>query len=101
MIHAHWILPQGFVGVFLKKLFKIPLLVTIHGSDLFPLKNKFFKKLQNFIMKNADYVTVNSNATRNELARRFSGYSSKIKVIPMGVDTKLFRKRNTKYCCCL
>ena len=45
MIHAHWILQQGFVGVFLKKFLKIPLLVTIHGSDLFPLKNKLFKKL--------------------------------------------------------
>src|SRR3990167_3096083 len=31
LIHAHWILPQGLVGAFLKKLFKIPLVVTIHG----------------------------------------------------------------------
>ncbi|MCH8003557.1 MAG: glycosyltransferase family 4 protein [Nanoarchaeota archaeon] len=96
MIHAHWILPQGFVGVFLKKLLKIPLLVTIHGSDLFPLKNKLLKKLQNFVMKNSDYVTVNSNATRNELVQRFPNYISKIKVIPMGVDVNLFKKRKVR-----
>ena len=42
MIHAHWILPQGFIGAILKKLYQVPLLVTVHGSDLFPLKNKFF-----------------------------------------------------------
>ncbi|MBN4049042.1 glycosyltransferase family 4 protein [archaeon AH-315-M20] len=93
MLHAHWILPQGFVGVILKKLSKIPLLVSVHGSDLFPLRNKLFKKLQNIVMKNADYVTVNSNATKNELIKRFPAYSSKIKIIPMGVDINLFKKR--------
>ncbi len=93
MLHAHWILPQGFVSVFLKKMFKIPLLVTVHGSDLFPLKNRLFKKLQHFVMKNADNVTVNSIATRNELLKRFSEHSSKVKVIPMGVDSSLFKKR--------
>ncbi|MBW2976261.1 glycosyltransferase family 4 protein [Candidatus Woesearchaeota archaeon] len=93
MVHAHWILPQGFVGVFLKKRFKVPLLVTVHGSDLFPLKNIFFKNLQHFVIKNADYVTVNSIATKNELIKRFPDYSPKISVIPMGIDTELFRQR--------
>ena len=93
MVHAHWILPQGFVGVFLKKLCKVSLLVTVHGSDLFPLRNKLFKKLQNIVMKNADYITVNSNATKNELIKRFPAYSSKIEIVPMGVDINLFKKR--------
>ncbi len=96
MLHAHWILPQGFVGVFLKKIFKIPLLVTVHGSDLFPLKSRLFKGLQNFVMRNADYVTVNSIATRNELLNRFPEHSSKVQVIPMGVDINIFKKRNMK-----
>ena len=91
-MHAHWILPQGFVGAFLKKLFKVPLLVTVHGSDLFPLKNVFYKKLQDFVFKNSDMITVNSEATRNELVKRFPGYTQKIKIIPMGVDVNLFKK---------
>ncbi len=93
LVHAHWILPQGFVGVFLKKLFKVPLLVTVHGSDLFPLKNIFYKKLQNFVFRNSDKITANSEATRNELVKRFPDYSQKIKIIPMGVDVNLFKKR--------
>lgn len=96
MIHAHWILPQGFVGVFLKKLFRIPLLVTVHGSDLFALKSKLSKKLQNFVVKNADIVTANSKATGNEIVKRFPTYSSKVKVIPMGVDIGMFKKKNIK-----
>ncbi len=96
MIHAHWILPQGFIGIFLKKIFNIPLLVTIHGSDLFPLKNKFFRIMQEFVIKNAVYITVNSPAAKNELLKRFPHYKNKIKIIPMGIDTKLFKKKELK-----
>jgi|ETN01SMinimDraft_4_1059930.scaffolds.fasta_scaffold11337_1 glycosyltransferase involved in cell wall biosynthesis len=96
MVHAHWILPQGFVSVFLKKIFKIPLLVTVHGSDLFPLKSRLFKRLQHFVIRNADYVTVNSIATKKELLKRFLDYSSKVKIMPMGIDNNLFKKRKIK-----
>jgi len=96
LIHAHWMLPQGLVGVFLKKLFKIPLLVTIHGSDLFPLKNVLFKKLQHFVVKNADFITANTEATKNELMGRFPECKPKIEIIPMGVDSDFFRKLKVK-----
>lgn len=96
MLHAHWILPQGFIGVFLKRKYKIPLLVTIHGSDLFPLKNKLFRKMQGFVAKNADMITVNTEATKKELLGRFPEIANKVKVIPMGVDSSIFRKRAIK-----
>ncbi len=96
LIHAHWMLPQGLVGVFLKKIFKIPLLVTIHGSDLFPLKNVLFKKLQHFVVKNADFITVNTEATKNELLGRFPEALTKVKIIPMGVASDFFRKLKIK-----
>ena len=92
MLHAHWMLPQGLVGVLLKKLCKVPLLVTVHGSDLFPLKNKFFKRLQCFVIGNCDSITVNSEATKKEITHRFPQHSSKIVIIPMGVNVNLFKK---------
>ncbi len=92
LIHAHWLLPQGFTGVFLKRIFKIPLLVTIHGSDLFPLKNAIFKKLQKFVAENADFITANTEATKKELLSRFPEAKNKLAVIPMGIDTSLFKK---------
>lgn len=33
IIHAHWILP-GFIGIFIKKLLRKPLVLTVHGSGL-------------------------------------------------------------------
>lgn len=96
LLHAHWILPQGFVGVFLKKIFNIPLLVTVHGSDLFPLKNPVFKKLQKHVAENADFITVNTEATKAELLSRFPEAKNKLAVIPMGIDISLFKKSNGK-----
>ena len=96
LIHAHWILPQGLVGTFLKKLFKIPLIVTIHGSDVFPLKSNLFKKLHRFVVANADFITVGSEATKNELASRIPGSLGNVNVMPMGVDSNIFKKIKIK-----
>ena len=95
MVHAHWMLPQGLVGVWLKKMYNVPLIVTIHGSDLFPLKSKMLVGLQKCVCKNADFITAN-RAAAEELAGRFPEFKEKIVVIPMGVDTDVFKKRKVK-----
>ena len=96
IVHAHWLVPSGLIGALLKKKYKIPLIVTIHGSDLFPLKNRFFRAMQQYVVKNADLITINSKIAQNELVSRFPGIKNKIKLIPMGIDTSTFRPKNTK-----
>ena len=95
ILHAHWLIPQGLIASTLKND-KTKLIVTIHGSDLFPLKNQFFKSMQKAVLKNCDICTVNSEATKNELLRRFPEHKNKIVVVPMGVDTRLFFKKSVK-----
>ena len=96
LLHAHWMVPSGFIGVLLKKKFNIPLIVTVHGSDLFPLKNKFFRHLQKTIVENADVVTISSETARKELISRFPKIKNKVIRITMGIDTSIFRQRNVK-----
>ena len=96
LIHAHWIVPQGLIGVMLKKKNRIPLIVTIHGSDLFPLKNKFFMSIQKYVAANADIITVNSKAAEHEILSRFPEIKNKLRVIPMGIDTKIFKPKNVR-----
>lgn len=89
IINAHWIIPQGFTSLFIKYLFKIPLVVTVHGSDVFDLKRSFFSKFKEYVLKNADAVTVNSSATKKasyNLYRR-----DDYRIIPMGIDMKMFK----------
>jgi L-malate glycosyltransferase len=87
VIHAHWILPQGFTAALVGKILNIPIVTTAHAGDVFPLKNPIFKILSKFSVKSAAASTVNSNFT-NKAVEKISGIKSK--VIPMGVDLKTF-----------
>lgn len=88
VVHAHWILPQGFLAYLCKKLFNVPYVATAHAGDVFPLKNKFFRLLSNLAIKNSDFCTANSTYTKKEL-KKISG-SKSIRLIPMGVDVNQF-----------
>lgn len=89
LIHAHWIIPQGIVAFILKKFFKIPYIITVHGSDIFGLKNSFLTKAKKNILINADYITAVSNAIKDEIIRIINT-NKNISVVPMGVDLSLF-----------
>lgn len=96
ILHAHWLIPQGVLAAILKRTHKLPFIVTAHGSDLFPLKSRVFKYFQRIVLNACYACTVNSIATKNEIAIRFPEFSSKLKVIPMGVDTRFFVPKNIK-----
>jgi len=87
-IHAHWIVPQGFVAAIVKKFTGIPYIVTAHAGDVFPLKNKFLRWFGKVALKNCYYCTVNSNATKQAVINVEK--ISNIDIIPMGVDLLAF-----------
>ena len=61
VIHAHWLLPNGFIGAIISKLCKIPVVITLHGSDLFVAKlNPFFKWMSKWTLKQTVKVTSSS-----------------------------------------
>jgi len=91
LIHAHWILPQGFLAAIIKKFYKTPYIVTVHGGDIFPLRrNKILRRLIKFVLKNCDYCTVNSSATKKAVLEICN--IKNIELIPMGVDLETFSK---------
>jgi len=63
LLHAHWILPQGFVAVLVGWLVRTPTIVTIHGGDIFALKGRFLTALKRFALDHARAVTANSSET--------------------------------------
>lgn len=86
VIHANWIIPQGLVAIIAKFIFRKPVVVTVHGTDIFALKKLNFLKA--FIIKYADYCTTNSSATYEASYKIYP--SEKIKLIPMGVELNTF-----------
>ncbi|MBI2613549.1 MAG: glycosyltransferase family 4 protein [Candidatus Levybacteria bacterium] len=89
IVHSHWILPQGFFGVIAKYIFKIPLIVTIHGSDIFALKK--LNLIKSFVLRKSTIVTANSTATQRE-AYAVSSNSNPL-LIPEGVDLNVFNSK--------
>lgn len=83
-IHAHWIVPQGFIAAIIKKLYKIHYIVTAHAGDVFPLKSGFLKFFGKVALNNCNYCTVNSNATRKSVLSVLN--IKNVSIIPMGVD---------------
>jgi len=89
LIHAHWLIPQGFVAALslLITKRKIPLLCTSHGGDLFALKGKGLQRLKRWVMDRSAALTVVSGAMKSMVVE-MGVVPDKVEVIPMGVDLK-------------
>lgn len=86
-IHAHWLVPQGLICAVLRRTvwWRIPLVVTSHGSDLFALKGSVFDAIRRFVMDASAAVAVVSRGMRDALVAQV-GERTPIHVAPMGVD---------------
>lgn len=87
VIHAHWAIPTGLVGVWVAILLRKPLIVTIHGSDLRMALERagLIKKLFNWVCNKATYLNCVSEVQKKEV-EHLGIRSEKISVIPMSVD---------------
>lgn len=93
VIHCHFIIPTGLLGMWLKKKYKKPLVITAHGSDVighnqerFNILYKLIKPKWIKILKSADAVTVPSDFLKREVQEAFSKCTPQ--VIPNGIRLK-------------
>ncbi|KMP12238.1 hypothetical protein UZ36_01355 [Candidatus Nitromaritima sp. SCGC AAA799-C22] len=88
-IHCHWIVPQGFFAALYNFFTGVPFMLTAHGGDVFSLQNNpFISRLKKFTVQRSQICTANSEATRKAVSGICN--RSRIRTIPMGVDTQLF-----------
>jgi len=91
VIHAQWIIPQGFTALVLKKLINIKYMVTSLGGDMFPFKtnNKPLLWLYKMIIANASFVT----AVNQSFVWEIDALNNKKSYyIPNGIDINKFNK---------
>ncbi|MEX2366319.1 MAG: glycosyltransferase, partial [Pseudohongiellaceae bacterium] len=88
VMHAHWLIPQGFVCAIVCALpgKNIPALIcTSHGGDLYALNNIFFTKIKRWIIARCRTFCVVSHAMKRKVTEM--GIDPKhVEVMPMGVD---------------
>ncbi len=97
LIHTHFIFPTGVMAYFLKKIAKIPLIITAHGSDVpgynpdrFRIAHKLLKPIWKKIAKEADVITCPSEFLK-KLIR--DNCEVEVAVIPNGFEAEPFKKR--------
>jgi len=88
LVHAHWIVPQGFFAANLCNHHNVPLLLTAHAGDVFAMRHPLIRPFGRYALRNAVSCTVNSNATVEVVLRLYS--DSKVNLVPMGVDLGRF-----------
>jgi L-malate glycosyltransferase len=90
LIHAHFLLPPGLIGVCVGSLLGKKTAVTAHGSDLMiQAKNPILRRLIKFVLKKADYVLV-VNQTLNDKVLELGISQDKVYITPNAVDVEKF-----------
>ncbi|WP_084126621.1 glycosyltransferase [Demequina sp. NBRC 110054] len=85
VVNAHWLVPQGFAAAVATLAVRRPLVVTVHGGDVFTLRGAFATRLKRWTLGRARAVVVNGSAT-HALCRELRDRDYRI--VPMGVPDR-------------
>ena len=78
ILHAHWLLPNGFMAAVVGRLLHIPVVISVPGSDeQVAAANPLFRAMARFALRNAALVAANSAELRDA-------------VIPLGAEPTRF-----------
>lgn len=90
IVHVQWPIPNGLGALFLKKIYGVPYINTIHGEEVYLAKRYHMQFALRWLVNNSSKTITNSSATRNACVD--AGLDEdKLEVIPFGVDTDFFR----------
>ena len=92
LIHAHWVVPTGLIGVFLGKLTGRRVLVHARGTDMHTYANygRLLRLITRWVLANADGLIATSEEIKTVMVRDFGIPSRKVYVIPTGIDPEKF-----------
>nr|WP_294935820.1 N-acetyl-alpha-D-glucosaminyl L-malate synthase BshA [uncultured Flavobacterium sp.] len=91
VLHVHYAIPHAYAGYMAKQMLKsegikIPMITTLHGTDITLVGNHpFYKPAVTFSINKSDYVTSVSESLRDETYRLFD-IKREIQVIPNFIE---------------
>ncbi|MFN8441340.1 MAG: glycosyltransferase [Caldilineaceae bacterium] len=66
LLHAHWLLPNGFIAAVVARRLGIPLAISVPGSDAQVANaNPLFRTMARFALRQANLLTANSEELRD------------------------------------
>jgi len=94
VIHAHWVLPQGFLAVLAGILLKKPVVVSAHGADAYAYRSRLLMAIKQFTLSHCNSWTANTVATASAACPNL--LRNKAVIIPMGVEVSHFSSGSTE-----
>jgi glycosyltransferase involved in cell wall biosynthesis len=95
LLHAHWLLPNGWIAAVVSRLLGIPLVVSIPGSDArVAASNPIFRAMARFALGQASLLTANSADLRDAVLP-LGATLSRFEMILYGVDPAALRPDST------
>jgi len=97
MIHVHWAIPTGLIGVGIAFLSRKPFMVTIHGSDfrLAMDESSFLKRIFLYVCKRANHIHCVSEGMRRGL-EDLGINGGRISAFPMGIEGDFLNKEGAQ-----
>lgn len=88
LLHAHWLLPNGWIAARVARKLGIPYCVTVHGSDVFMAeRNPLFRRMGRRALAGAAHVTSCSGDLKERLEALAGGSDDpRIHLVPNGTD---------------
>ena len=99
LLHVHYAIPHAYAAYMAKKIlnengYKIPIVTTLHGTDITLVGNHpFYKPAVTFSINKSDIVTCVSKSLMED-TREFFGIQRDIKVIPNFIDIDKYERKH-------
>jgi len=99
VLHVHYAIPHAYAAYMAKKILnenghKIPIITTLHGTDITLVGNHpFYKPAVTFSINKSDIVTCVSKSLMED-TREFFGIKRDIKVIPNFIDIDKYERKH-------
>jgi L-malate glycosyltransferase len=103
LLHVHYAIPHAYAGYMAKQLFKdegidIPMVTTLHGTDITLVGNHpFYKPAVSFSINKSDVVTSVSQSLKEDTYTLFN-INKEIHVIPNFIELDKHRNENLISC---
>lgn len=90
LIHAHWVLPGGLVGACVARALRLPLAVSLHGSDVFVARrNPLLGRVAGWVFRRAAVITACSPELA-EGAVALGADPARVHLVAWGADPQRF-----------
>jgi glycosyltransferase involved in cell wall biosynthesis len=91
VIHAHQLLPDGLAGLLLARRLQLPLVVTLHGSDVtaVPFHDPIARAAARLVVRRARAI-IGASANLLEALARLGPVAASTSMVPYGVDATQF-----------